>query len=555
MMTTEKHGGKTFLLLAGVFLFMVFLNIYAPLRGDDFLYSMVWETTKHIESWGDLWQSLVNHYTLHGGRMVTVFFLDLFLWIGKLPFDIANAAVFTGVLILLYFHATRDTKLTAEPGILALAALFMWLSLPHFGEVAVWKSGSTVYLWSGFFVLLFLLPYNLWAAGKLHWGAGMALPMFLAGILGGWSVENFAVTAVLLAWGSVWYARRKETLSAWMGSGAVGVFLGFIGLLAAPGNWARYGEQEHDKGLLIHIGNQFAGNGEMILYLIPVILLLLLMWRILKKERLTEKGETIPEGKSGFTAGQGIAAALILLMAVSYFAGGFLGDSIRDCIINYVLEPLGKAKPKTVYQISHVMEGFEEMAVYWAGIFLIYFKAKKELGFDKAAVKKLNRAVKARDLWDTYPEVRYAGCLIAMAFINNFFILAAPTFPARATFSSSLMVMAAALAVLRVPAVQKAFAGHAGRTLKIGGGAVALFIAAATVVVSVAITRENDTRIAYIASHAGSGKVLEIEPIRIKNRALRHVFYKEFELGRDRDYMMNRYYGIKDVKLIGETKK
>ena len=113
-----------------------------------------------------------------------------------------------------------------------------------------------------------------------------------------------------------------------------------------------------------------------------------------------------------------------------------------------------------------------------------------------------------------------------MAFINNFFILAAPTFPARATFSSSLMVMAAALAVIRIPAVKEALAGHAGRTLKIGG-----------------------------ASHAGSGKVLEIEPIRIKNRALRHVFYKEFELGRDRDYMMNRYYGIKDVKLIGETKK
>ena len=105
---------------------------------------MVWETTKHIASWGDLWQSLVNHYTLHGGRMVTVFFLDLFLWMGKLPFDIANAAVFTGVLILLYFHAARDTKLTAEPGILALAALFMWLSLPHFGVQPVGGRESSI---------------------------------------------------------------------------------------------------------------------------------------------------------------------------------------------------------------------------------------------------------------------------------------------------------------------------------------------------------------------------------------------------------------------------
>ena len=275
----RNHTGRVILILAAVFLFMLALNWFMPLHRDDYDYSMIWGTARHISSFGDVLQSLENHYMTHGGRMVTVFFLDLFLWIGKLPFDIANAAVFTGVLILLYFHAARDTKLNAEPGILALAALFMWLSLPHFGEVAVWKSGSTVYLWSGFFVLLFLLPYNLWAAGKLHWGAGMALPMFLAGILGGWSVENFAVTAVLLAWGSVWYARRKRALSAWMMSGAVGVLVGFLLLLAAPGNWARYGEQEHDKGLLIHIGNQFAGNGEMILYLIPVILLLLLMWQ------------------------------------------------------------------------------------------------------------------------------------------------------------------------------------------------------------------------------------------------------------------------------------
>ena len=287
---TNRFTGKTLLILAGVFLFMLVLNILLPIRGDDFLYSMVWETSKHISSWGDLWQSLVNHYTMHGGRMVTVFFLDFFLWMGKLPFDIANAAVFTGVLILLYFHATRDTKLTAEPGILAAAALLMWLCLPHFGEVAVWKSGSTVYLWSGFFVLLFLLPYNLYMAGRLHWGGAMVLPMFAAGILGGWSVENFAVTAVMLSFGVSWYAKKHGEMEAWMMSGAVGVFLGFLGLLAAPGNWVRYGEQGTGKGLLRHIGNQIAGNGEMILYLIPAILLLLLVWRILKKELLKQRG-------------------------------------------------------------------------------------------------------------------------------------------------------------------------------------------------------------------------------------------------------------------------
>ena len=547
---TEKHWGKTFLILAGTFLFMLLLNILLPLRGDDFLYSMVWETPKHIASWQDLWQSLVNHYTMHGGRMVTVFFLDFFLWMGKLPFDIANAAVFTAVLVLFYFHSTRDTRLTAEPGILALSALFMWLCLPHFGEVAVWKSGSTVYLWSGLFVLLFLLPYNLVLAGKLHWGAGMALPMLLLGILGGWSVENFAVTAVLLSAGISWYMWKKGRFSLWMGAGAVGVFLGFLGLLAAPGNWARYDEQGRGEGLLRHIGNQLAGNGEMILYLIPVILLLLLIWRILKKELLKEKGEVLPAGTSGLTAGQLLAVVLIVLLVISYFAGGLISTGLRDAIVAYVLAPLGKDTPKTIYQISHVMEGFEEMAIYWAGIFFIYFKVQKALGFDKAAVRQLNRKVRAREVWQAYPEVRYAGFLILLCFVNNFWILAAPTFPARATFSSALMMMGSAIAVLRIPVVEQALSGSAGRVLCLGGTAVGLFIAVAAVVVSWAIARENDWRIAYIAERAGSQAIVELPPIEIKNRALRHVFYKEFEIGRDRDYMMNRYYGIKDIKLV-----
>ena len=545
----KKRTGRTMLILASVFLFMLALNWLMPLHRDDYDYAMIWGTSQHISSFSDLFQSLENHYMTHGGRIVTVFFLDLFLWIGKLPFDIANAAVFTGVLILLYFHATRDTKLTDEPGILALAALFMWLFLPHFGEVAVWKSGSTVYLWSGFFVLLFLLPYNLWAAGKLHWGAGMALPMFLAGILGGWSVENFAVTAVLLAWGSVWYARRKGEFSVWMVSGAVGVFLGFLLLLAAPGNWARYGEQEHDKGILIHIGNQFAGNGEMLLYLLPLALLLLLMWRILKMQLLIARGETLhAERHTGMTREEGTMLAVIVILMGSYALGDFIGNAIRDAFISGVLVPLGKATPKVVYQFSHVMAGFEEMAIYLATVILIYKMTSQALGFSHEASRQMNQKIRALDVWAAWPEVRYAGCLIAMAFLNNFFILAAPTFPARATFSSSLMVMAAALAVLRIPAVQKAFAGHAGRTLKIGGGAVALFIAAATVVFAVQLKAENDLRLSRLEEKAGSGEILQFPPMETAQRALRHIFFTDYGNGVTKGGI-SRYYGIKTIEV------
>ena len=549
MSNTDKgHAVRTGFLLAGIFLFMLLLNHWMPIHRDDYDYSMIWGTAQHIQSFGDVCQSMWNHYMTHGGRMVTVFVLDLFLWLGKLPFDIANAAVFTAVTVLLYCHSTRDTRITAEPGILALCAFFLWLCLPHFGEVAVWKSGSTVYLWSGFFAALFLLPYNLFLAGRIHWGAGMALPMFLLGILGGWSVENLAVTVVLLTAGISWYAWKHHAFSLWLPAGAAGAFLGFIGLLAAPGNYVRYGEQGTGKGLLIHIGNQLAGNGEMFLYLLPAVLLLLLVWRVLKIHVLAERGVSWEWRPRGVSAGQIVCVLLLAAFVVSYFSGGFIGNGIRDLLVAHVLAPLHQDSAKIVFRLAHVMKGFEEMAIFWAGIFLIYSMAKKALGLDNRSIRRLNQEVRARDVWASFPEVRFAGCMIALCFFNNFVMIAAPTFPARATFSSVCMFLAGVVAVLRIPVVQEIMEGTAGRILRIGGGAVGGFLAAAALLISIQVTEENDARITYMAESQGSGEIQQLPPMETENRALRHVFFVDFSNGVTKGGLC-RYYGIQDIQI------
>ena len=543
-----QHKSRTLVVLMGIFLFMLALNHWMPLHRDDYDYSLIWGTTQHIASFSDVLQSLRNHYLTHGGRMVTVFVLDLFLWLGKFWFDIANAAVFTGVVVLLYCHSTRNVRLTAEPGILALGAFFLWLCLPHFGEVAVWKSGSTVYLWSGFFAALFLLPYNLFLAGRLHWGAGMALPMFFLGILGGWSVENLAVTVVLLAAGISGYAWKAGRRALWMPAGAFGALLGLAGLLAAPGNYVRYGEQGSGKGFLIHVGNQFAGNGEMLMYLLPALLLLLLVWRILKTQYLADCGELRERRAVRPSSGQAVLLLLLVLLVASYVSGGFIGNSLRDFLIAHVLAPLQLDRPKTVAQFSHVMSGFEEMTVFWLGIVLIYSLTRKMLGFDKAFVRHLNQKVKARDLWRAFPEVRFAGVMIGLCFFNNFVMIAAPTFPARATFSSVFLFLMAVLSVLRMLVVQSALAGSAGAILRAGGGAVGGFLAVSALLISIQVTAENDWRIARIAEQAGSGAVVELPPMKTEARALRHVFFVDFDNGVTKGGLC-RYYGIKDIKI------
>jgi len=110
---------------------MLALNHWMPLHRDDYDYMMVWKTGVPIASLSDVLTSAMQHYLLHGGRMVTVFCLDLFLWLGKPLFDAANALMFLALSVLVMMHARRSAALTQTPGLLALAALLLWLSLPH----------------------------------------------------------------------------------------------------------------------------------------------------------------------------------------------------------------------------------------------------------------------------------------------------------------------------------------------------------------------------------------------------------------------------------------
>ena len=448
---------RTGLIAGAVFLFMLALNHFMPIHRDDYDYAMVWKTGAHLASLSDVAASGVQHYLLHGGRTVTVFCLQLFLWLGKTAFDIANALMFLALVVLVTMHARRALAVWKAPQLLAVSALLLWLALPHFGEVAVWKSGSTVYLWSAVPAFLFLLPYNLAlknaatrTSGRRTWAI---LPMFLLGILGGWSIENLAVTVVAVAFGASLYVwRRYGTLPVWMITGVLGALLGLIGLVAAPGNYVRYDAQGADKDILAHIGNQFAGQGEMVLYCLPVLLLILTAWRLYR--RIEARMDVPPAGRTG--AGTAALAAVLALLVLSYFTGGWIAGTIRDVIIGGVLTPLGQTKPKTIHLFTNLMNGFEEMAIYWFAVLLFYARIKRQLGLTAAAVRAAADCVPMSAVLRRHPAARYAAFLMGLAVCNNLVMLAAPTFPGRAAFSSSAILVAAALALLGDSAIMTA---------------------------------------------------------------------------------------------------
>lgn len=514
------------LVLLIIFAVMFELNNLMPLHRDDYDYSLIWKTGEHINSFSDVFESTYKHYFEHGGRAFTVFCLNLFLWQGKFAFDLANALIFTALIVLIYLHARRDLKFDA-PKILAAAGILAWLCIPHFGEVAIWKSGSTVYLWSAVPVALFLLPYNLTLAGTRNFGDSnfFAAAMLLLGIIAGCSVENLAVTVLLLSSGISFYWQRKNILPLWMVAGTAGNILGLIILLAAPGNFVRYDVQSVNKSFLIHIGNQFAGNGEMLIYLLPVILLLICAFSRANKFTVKNSDRKI--------------FIVIGILILSYFCDSFLARVFKDFCTEIIFTPLDVSK-KFLERFDNFIMKADEVIIYALILWIIFKRVKSSI--------TINGDLRLSDF-------RYSEFLFGLAIFNNFVMIAAPTFPARATFSSVVMILIGALAILQNSTVhEKIFEGRTGEIVKTGAAVLTGFTILSALFITANLREENLKRI-EIAKYAAERKIyfVKFPPLEIRNRALRHVFFADFDNNVTKEGFCE-FYGIENIRVKNLTK-
>ena len=531
-----------FLVLTVIFAILYGLNSMMPLHRDDYDYSMIWGTGQLMASFSDIFTSLFHHYMEHGGRVVSVFWLDLFLLLGTGWFDVFNAAMFASLVLLIFLHGRRSLSLDGKAVLLAGTGLLTWLGLPHFGETAIWMSGSTVYLWTAVPAFLFFLPYNLYLAGRWeHNGWYMVPVMLVFGIMAGCSVENLGVTSCVLSAGILYLCHRNRKLRPWMVSGALGTIAGFLVLLAAPGNYVRYDDQS--SPFLQHIGNQFAGNGEMILYILPVILLLNLSYRILQANLLKQRGiRLVPARMEGYRT-KILLLLLIVLLVISYFNGSFVANAIRDACVFAVLSPIGLTDEKTISHFDNVMAGFEEMAIYWLAVFLIFFSVRQALGFHKENRMLLKESISFSDLYFFSPSVRYACFLFFLAFFNNFVMIAAPTFPARATFSSVCMILMGFVAIFSLDEISSACSGQVSKHVLLAGAlCLGVYTVSASAVILHSVQKADAIRIEIIQKSARmSIREIEIPPLEFTNRALRHVYYEDFDNGVTKDGLIERY--------------
>ncbi len=223
---------------------MFALNSATPLMMDDYDYSFSWSTGERLTGIADIISSQKAHYMLWGGRSVTHFLTQLFLYWGKPVFNLANSLMYVLLLIEIYaLSKRRDT--VWDWRMVLVAHMLLFTAVEFFGVAFLWLDGACNYLWGTALALIPLLICRSERDGGFfdHDGLRGFLSVPLC-FFAGWTNENtacgvLAALVLLMAWDGIQKRRVRMWRVVSVSAQAMGVAL----MLLAPGNFARAGEE------------------------------------------------------------------------------------------------------------------------------------------------------------------------------------------------------------------------------------------------------------------------------------------------------------------------
>jgi len=217
-----------------IFLIMLFCNFNTDLVADDYMYCFSFLDGSPIETVGDIFPSMAAHRHSMNGRVVAHFMVQLFLLLPKAVFNVFNAAIFTLLVLLMYY--TGKGRLQHNALLFACCFGLIWVLQPQFGQVYLWLDGSINYLWCAAACMLYLIP---WVKSYLYneelTGLKLVLYTVFSLIVGAFS-ENASVALIFM--NMLFMALRlfwdKKKNSRWMWLSIAAAFMGFIYMMVAP---------------------------------------------------------------------------------------------------------------------------------------------------------------------------------------------------------------------------------------------------------------------------------------------------------------------------------
>ena len=232
------------LILAFMYLVMLYCNLKTNLLADDFMYCFSFADGSRMESLSQLIPSMAAHRLTMNGRLISHGLVQISLMLPLWIFKLVNSAVFVGEVYLVYRIALGGR----ERNNLLLLCIFgcIWIFTLNFGQVILWQDGSINYLWATFFSLLYLTVYF----RKFLYGRdikslpGRILYILAAFLIGAYS-ENCASTVIFLSCCFMLLSRflKKQKIAPYLWIAVVFALGGCAFMMTAPAQIANKSSQ------------------------------------------------------------------------------------------------------------------------------------------------------------------------------------------------------------------------------------------------------------------------------------------------------------------------
>lgn len=264
------------LLLAGVVFF--FFSREVPYYSDDWWYSWIQEQegypTQRIVTLYDVVVSQYNHYLSVNSRVFVNGLVQMVVSFCSKPlFNVLNSCVFILTVVLFaLFSLPRVSR--REPLAWLFIIVFLFFVMPCHYEGLMWATGSISYLWTGCLMLLFCLLWRHLSYRDV--AVGWYVPLFLIGILCGWSHEGYSLGLAVGCTVDLWIRRRRRLMAQYILY--AGFLVGLAFLLLAPCMGLRLSGQIGGYGL-------FLANLYLPGLLLPALLATVLVWLYIRKRR------------------------------------------------------------------------------------------------------------------------------------------------------------------------------------------------------------------------------------------------------------------------------
>lgn len=221
-----------------IFFILIFvLNKLYPLYADDWGY--IYAGKSFTEAVDISFQKLYNQYFTWGGRMVVHAIAHFLSWLGLTLGDLINSLVFVFFIYIIYRMCNRGNK--TNVGLLLSIGIYLWLIIPAFNSTVLWLVGAANYMWGALIVILFLSAYYTYYMDGKEKKSWLFVPFFfIAGVISGWTNENlFAAQLFFIVCLFILLKKEKIKIPTWAIAGLIGVCIGGLFMILAPGNYLR----------------------------------------------------------------------------------------------------------------------------------------------------------------------------------------------------------------------------------------------------------------------------------------------------------------------------